>query len=138
MTADANKATLNRYVKEVWMGGDVNAVPQFIAPDYVRHDAGLPMPVRGPDAVAQLVGLYRAAFPDLHFSADVMLAEDDIVAVHWQVRGTHQGDLMGIPPTGKSIAITATEIFRFVDGKIVEQWVTVDNAGMLRQIGVMP
>lgn len=138
MTTQANKAALNRYVNEVWMSGDLNAVPQFVTPDYVRHDTGLPMPVRGPEAMAQLIGLYRTAFPDLRLTADIMLAEGEMVAVHWQVRGTHQGDLMGIPPSGKPIAITATEIFRFSGGKIAEQWVTVDNIGLLRQIGAVP
>lgn len=136
MSSETNKAALARYVQDVWNGGNLNAVPEFIAPDYVRHDPGLPMQVRGPEGAAQLIGLYRLAFPDLRLTPIVTLAEGDTVAIHLQVHGTHQGELMGIPPTSKPIAITATEIFRFADGKIVEQWTTVDNLGMLRQLGV--
>ena len=138
MTTEANKATLMRYLEAVWHGGQLDAASTYITPDYQRHDLGLPMPIRGPEGVAQLVGLYRVAFPDLHLTPVVLLAEGDTVAAHWDVRGTHQGELMGLPPTGKPIAITATEIFRFVDGKIAEQWVTVDNLGMLRQLGAAP
>ena len=138
MPAESNKLTLERYVKEVWNGGHLDTVPDFITNDYVRHDTGLPMQVRGPEGVSQLVRLYRTAFPDLNLASVVTLAEGNIVAAHWQVHGTHQGELMGISPTGKSLNITATEIFRFNDGKIAEQWVSVDNLGMLRQLGVIP
>ena len=137
MSTEANKAMLQSYVQQAWHDGNLDVISEFIAPDYVRHDLGLPMQVRGPEGVTQLIGLYRNAFPDLYLTANVILAEEDMVAVHWQVRGIHQGDLLGIPPTGNSITITATEIFRFADNKIVEQWVTVDNLGMLRQLGLV-
>jgi steroid delta-isomerase-like uncharacterized protein len=138
MSTEANKAALRRYIEHVWNGGNLDAVPEFVAPDYVRHDPGLPMQVRGTQAMAHVIGLYRAALPDLHLTPLIVMAEGDLVALHVQVHGTHQGDLMGIPPTGKPIAITATEIFRFADGKIAEQWTNVDNLGMLRQVGAVP
>lgn len=138
MSTEANKAILQRYVSVVWNGGDLNEVPAYIAPDFVRHDPGLPTPVCGVTGMAQLIGMYRAAFPDIRLSPIVMLAEEDRVAAHWRMVGTHKGDLMGIAATGKPLDITVTEIFRFAGGKMVEQWISVDNLGMLRQLALVP
>ena len=138
MSMEDNKAVLDRYVEEVWIRGNLAAVDDYIATDYVRHDPGLPAPIRGPEGVRQLVHVYRTAFPDINFTVEMTIAEADKVAVLLGVRGTHLGELMGIPATGRPVAITAMEIFRFVSGKVVEQWVAVDNLGMLRQLGVMP
>ena len=137
-TSEGNQAILRRYAKEVWEEGNLPAIENYIASHYVRHDPGLPAEVRGPDGIRQLVPLYRAAFPDINFTADVLFGVDDMVAVRWLVRGTHRGELMGIPATGRPLSITAIELFRFEGGKIAEQWVLVDNLSMLQQLGAMP
>ena len=85
----------------------------------------------------QLVSLFRNAFPDIHFSPQIVVAELDKVVVLWQVSGSHQGELMDIAATGKQVAITAVEIFRVAGGKITEQWVNVDRLSMLQQLGVV-
>ena len=137
MLIEENKAVVRRYAEQVWNAGDLTAVEEFIAPAYIRHDPGLPMEVRGPDGVRAVISAYRTAFPDLHLILDDTLADGDKVVLRLTVRGTHQGDLMGIPPSGHAVAITAIEIFRLDGGKIVEQWVAVDNLGLLRQIGAL-
>lgn len=137
MRTEENKAVVRRYAEQVWNGGDLTAVEEFIAPDYVRHDPGLPMEVRGPDGVRAVIVAYRTALPDLHLTLDDTLADGDKVVLRLDVRGTHQGDLMGIPPSGRAVEITAIEIFRLDGGKIVEQWVAVDNLGLMRQIGAL-
>jgi steroid delta-isomerase-like uncharacterized protein len=138
MSAQHNKAIVSRYAQEVWNGGNLDAIETYIGLGYVRHDPGLPMVVREPAGVRQLVALYRAAFPDLHLEPEVAFAEGDMVAVRWLVSATHQGELMGIPATGRSLSIAVIELFRLTGGKIVEQWVAIDNLGMLQQLGAIP
>ena len=138
MSATDNKAIVSRYREEVWNEGNLDAVDDYIASNYVRHDPGLPEEVSGPEAVKGLVSMYRAAFPDLHLTLEDMFAEGDKVVQRLTGRGTHQGELMGIPPIGKQVTVTMIEIFRLVEGKIAEQWVSLDNLGMLQQLGVIP
>jgi len=137
MSMEDNKAVLGRYVEEVWIRGNLAAVDDYITSDYVRHDPGLPMPIRGPEGVRQLVHAYRTAFPDINFTVEMVIAEADKVVVLLGVTGTHLGELMGIPATGRPVAITVVDISRFANGKVTEQWASVDNLGMLRQLGVM-
>src|SRR5690348_8530058 len=105
MSTEQSKEIVSRYAQEVWNGGHLDAIEHYIGSGYVRHDPGLPMVVREPAGVRQLVSLYRTAFPDLHLAPEVMFAEDNLVAVRWQVSATHQGELMGIPATDRPVAI---------------------------------
>ena len=136
MSASDPKAIIMRYAEEVFNNGDLGAVDTYIDAGYLRHDPGLPFTVQGPEGIKQMVSAYRTAFPDIHLEPVSIVADGGRVAAHWSVRGTHQGDLMGIPPTGKSIHIPAIEIFSLAGDKIVEQWVVVDNTAMLQQLGV--
>ena len=77
------------------------------------------------------------AFPDIHFTIDDMIAEGDKVVVRFTVRGTHQGDYLGVPPTGKQFAVNGIAIHRIVDGREVEVWDCVDILGMLQQLGAI-
>ena len=82
--------------------------------------------------------MYRSVFPDLRFALEDVIAEGDMVAWRITARGTHQGALMGIPPTNKPVAISAIIISRFVDSKWTEDWLSIDMLGMLQQIGAIP
>ena len=134
-TAD-HTAIVLRYIEEVLNTGDPEAVATFIDPTYVRHDPGLPFVVQGPDGIRQLMMAFHNAFPDIHIACQTSIADGDMVAVHLTVTGTNRGELMGMPPTGKSINMATIEIYRLAGDKIVEQWVVADNAAMLRQLGV--
>lgn len=123
------------YIEEVVNGGNLAVVDSYIAPTYVRHDPGLPFDVQGPDGVRQLVTVYRTAFPDIHFDRQALVGDRDRVAVYWLIRGTHQGILMGMSPTGKTIEISALEIFRLAGTKIAEHWAVVDYTAMFQQLG---
>jgi steroid delta-isomerase-like uncharacterized protein len=138
MAHQDSTAIVRAYGGEVWNQGITDAVDRYIASDYVRHDRGLPFEVRGPEGIKQIVSMYRSAFPDIDFTAADIVAGGDRVAVRWEIRGTHRGELMGIPATGREVKLTAIEIFRLVDGRIAEQWVSVDNLVLLRQLGVFP
>jgi steroid delta-isomerase-like uncharacterized protein len=136
MATDEYKALLQRWI-DVWHAGDLAAVDEFVTPDYVRHDPNV-SEVCGPDAEKQLIAMYRAAFPDLRFAVEDMVAEGDKVVTRLTARGTHRGELLGIPPTGRAIAISAMEIYRFDGDKIAEQWVVGDVLGLLQQLGAIP
>jgi steroid delta-isomerase-like uncharacterized protein len=138
MSAKENKAIIKQYVDQVFNQGDLAAVDEYVAANYVRHDPGAPIEIRGPAGVRQLAAGFRAGFPDIHITVEEMIAEGDRVAQRLTVRGTHQGEFMGIPPTGKQIEVTAIEIFELVEGKITEQWVEGDYLGLMQQVGVIP
>ena len=82
--------------------------------------------------------LLFAAFPDIQYTVEALLAEGDKVVVRWTARGTHTGELMGIPPTGKQVTVTGVNIGRVANGRIVEEWGEFDMMGMMQQLGVVP
>lgn len=81
---------------------------------------------------------WRQAFPDLKFTVDLIVAEKDLVAVRWTAQGTNTGAGNGLPATGKSVKASGQATFRFVDGKIAEEWAVGDTLGILKQLGLMP
>lgn len=137
MLAEENKAIVQSAV-EAFNRGDWEAVDRLFAADYLDHDpsrAGLPP---GPEGVKQAWSVFRAAFPDLRGAIEDMIAEGDKVVVRGVVRGTHRGELMGVPPTGKQVTVTLIDINRIEGGKLVERWAEQDNLGMMQQLGVIP
>jgi steroid delta-isomerase-like uncharacterized protein len=136
MSFEENKTLVRRWI-ELWDTGNLSEIGDFVTKDYVRHDPNTPE-VRGSDAEQQLVAMYIAAFPDLRFTIEHLVAEGDMVLARLIARGTHRGELKGIPPTGKQIEVAAMELYRLTDGKIAEQWVTTDALGLLQQLGAIP
>ena len=134
--SEENKAVVRRWV-EAFNEGNLDAVDELLTDSYVRHDPNSPE-VRGPAEEKELIGMYRAAFPDLRFTVEDMVAEDDRVATRLGISATHKGELLGIPPTENRLSLTAMEIYRLKDGKIEEQWVNMDTLGMMQQIGAIP
>ncbi len=137
MGTEENKALVRRAFDEMINKKNLAAVEQFIAGDYVGHFSGTPDAIRGVDAFKQFIGMYNTAIPDSSVSFDSVLAEGDRVAARLTYRGTHKGPLMGIPPTGKPINVSSTNVFRIVNGKAAEQWANTDDLGLMTQIGVM-
>jgi steroid delta-isomerase-like uncharacterized protein len=136
MGAEQNKAIVSRWVAGGWNNGDLSLVDEFYA-DYTLHIPGT-ADLQGTEAFKAFVTMYRSAFPDIHFTLEDMVAEGDKVAWRATTRGTHRGDLMGIPPTGKSIVVSSSIVSRFENGKWAEDWVLIDMLGMLQQLGVVP
>jgi steroid delta-isomerase-like uncharacterized protein len=112
-------------------------IDELVAPDYVGHDPSQPE-LHGPEGVKGFVTTYLSAFPDGRITIDEQLAEGDLVGSRWTGRGTHQGDLMGIPPTGKQVTVSGITVSRLKDGKVVEEWSNWDTLGMLQQLGAVP
>ena len=121
-----------------WNAHDVEQVAAFYAPDYEGVDVAQPASRRGLDAVRNTLTRYLCAFPDLHFTPDEIVAQDNQAAVAWTARGTHQGVLMNIPPTGRAIQVRGVSFFTVRDGKIIRALHIWDVAGLLRAIGLLP
>ena len=139
MSTDTNKAVSRRFLMEIFGQGKLAVADEIIALDHVNSGPGaLPGLPPGPEGSKQLVMVYRNAFPDVQFTIDEQIAEGDKVVTRWTARGTHKGELAGIPPTGKSATVTGMGVDRIVNGKIVESWGVFDQFGMLQQLGVIP
>lgn len=137
MSGEQNKAIVQQWVEEVWNRGHLAFADEVIAPTYVLHGAG-PSPVQGADGIKQYVAAYRAAMPDLRFTVDDLIVEDDKVAWRFTAQGTQTGELLGMPPSGKRAMVTGIVISRFADGKWQEDWLSFDALGMLQQLGAIP
>jgi steroid delta-isomerase-like uncharacterized protein len=136
MANEQNEQVVRRSFEEAWSKGDLDAVDETVSPEAVGYDPALPEPTRGTDGLKQNITMYRAAFPDLKLMIEDMISDGDKVVTRWTSEGTHEGELMGIPATGKHISGGGISIDRLEDGKIVEDWTHWDNLGLLRQLGV--
>lgn len=133
-SAEANKAIAREYF-EAFAGGDLDWLDGHVAPDFIRHDPGLPFEVRGPEGVRRLNSAFLTAFPDLRLDVEDVIGEGEKVLARLTIRGTHLGELMEIEPTGKEVEVGVLDLFRIADGKLAEHWAAIDNLGLMQQIG---
>jgi steroid delta-isomerase-like uncharacterized protein len=132
----STSAIARRFFDEVFSEGKLNLVDELFATDYVGHPSGYEEATRGPEGVKEYVGGLRGAASDLTLTIEDQVAEGDKVVTRWTAQGTHDGELMGIAPTGRKAAVTGITIQRLLDGRVVEGWTSWDLMGMLQQLGV--
>lgn len=137
MSVEQNKSIARRFFEDAYNTGNIALLEQLLAPTYVDHKAPPGTPP-GPQGIAQIITMFRRAFPDLQFTIEDQVAEGDTVATRYTFRGTQQGELMGIPPTGKHVSIGGISIYRIADGKMQQAWIEYDMLGLLQQLGVVP
>ena len=130
--SEENKAVVRRLFEEAWNQGNLAVVDELFAPDYVGHIP--PEILNGPEAFKQFVKEYRTVFPDIHFTIEDLVAEGDKVVGRWTCRGTHKGELQGIPATGVQVTSTGIHVSRIAGGKIVEAWSNWDAMGVMQQL----
>jgi len=135
--SDENKAIARRVQEEAFNQGNLAVIDELVSADYVDHDLPPGFPP-GREGFKQMVAMYRAAFPDVQMTIDDVVAEGDKVVMRWTAKGTHQGELMGIPPTNKQVTVTGVDINRLAGGKLAEHWGHFDQMGMMQQLGVIP
>ncbi|MBI1924864.1 ester cyclase, partial [Candidatus Poribacteria bacterium] len=135
---EANKALDRRVFEEVFNQGKLSVVNEIFSPNYLRHEPPNPEQVLGVEGFKQFVTAFLTGFPDLHLTMEEQIAEGGNVVPRFTFRGTHTGEFLGIPPTGKKVMITGISIHRFADGKLVESWTKIDQLGLLQQLGVIP
>ena len=135
MSAEENKALVRRFVEEFWNEGNTTAVDELMVADAAIH-----MPtgeVVDLDGLKGFAEAWRESFPDWHSTFEELIAEGDRVAERWTGRGTHRGELQGIPPTGKRVEVPGSVFYRIVGGKIVEFRGQLDMMGLMQQLGVI-
>ena len=136
MDTEANKRLVRRFYEDVWARGNVSFASEVFADDYVRHDLRPSEAPSGWAGQARIAEQFRKAFPDLEWTIDLLLGEDDLVAARWTAVGTNTGSWVGLPATGRSAEFSGVNIFRFGDhGKVVELWNHRDDLGLMEQLG---
>jgi predicted ester cyclase/ketosteroid isomerase-like protein len=131
-----NKSTVIRFLNEI-NAGNLGIIDALIAPDFVDRDVEPGMDP-GIEGARSFFAMMREGFADLRFTPVLVVAEDDLVMVRHQVTGTNTGTFVGMPPTGSAISLTAVDILRIRDGRMVERWGVADEVSLLRQLGVIP
>lgn len=133
----ANTALFRRTFEELLNQGELGVADEVVAADFINHEAP-PGHDRGPESMRQLAVMLRTAFPDLRFAIEDVVAEGDLVAGRLTMSGTHQGPLMGMPPTNRAVRQAHMHFVRFRDGKAVEHWGLRDDRGMMEQLAGGP
>jgi steroid delta-isomerase-like uncharacterized protein len=135
-TVERHEAVARRWFDAMSRADHHAGADETFAPDYAVFMGADEM--RGTAAIKGLVDQYRAAFPDLRFTVDDVIADGDRLAVRWTAAGTHDGPLMGLPPTGRRATWSGVSWWRMAGGRCVEDRVTMDALGMLQQLGAVP
>ena len=131
MSTEQNKNLIRRYFEQVVNRIDRAAAEELVAPDLVFNSPYTPQPTHDRESFLQMLSAVHAAFPDFNLVDHDLIAEGDQVASRWNVYGTHEGELAGMPPSRKKVVITGLSIYRIEDGKIVEGWVQDDTMQQL-------
>ena len=137
MKTDENKALTKRFYDEVMNGHDLSKIKSFCATDFKDHN---PSPGHSGKGIDDLIAMFNEilnAFPDLHVSTDIMVAEGDMVVAYITMTGTNTGSFANMPATNKSIKINGVDIVLIKDGKATERWGVFDDMAMMTQLGVM-
>jgi steroid delta-isomerase-like uncharacterized protein len=123
MSVEENKALVRREQDELWnQTGNLDAAEELFAPEQA-------------EAAKQEASDFRRGFPDVVSTIEDLIAEGDRVAARWSARATHQGEYVGVPPTGKEVEFTGISVYRIEGGRIAESWTVEDQVGLMRQIG---
>jgi steroid delta-isomerase-like uncharacterized protein len=137
MAAAENKAVLASFVEEVINEGKLERADDLVAIDFVELDP-LPGQQQGREGLKQVINAFRTAFPDTHWVIEEMVAEGDKVFSRFTWHGTHRGEFLGVPATGRQISVKGMVVDRVVAGKMVESQILMDSLSMMRQLGVIP
>lgn len=143
-TEEENKALVRRAYLDGMNARDMEIIDEVFSPEYVSHFPGQP-PTRGIEPLKETLGSFFEAFPDIVFTVEDQVAEGNKVVTRWSAQGTHQGEWRGfpprangLPPTGRHVTLGATDIYLIADGKILEEWNTLEQLAVLGQIGAVP
>jgi steroid delta-isomerase-like uncharacterized protein len=135
-TIEQNKAIICEFIDRLFTKGDLGAVDDLLAEDFVNHD-----PPFGASADREgmrgAAAMFRAAFPDWHSDLGLLIGEGDLVVEQFTASGTQRGEIMGVPASGRTVTLPGIQIFRVRDGRIVERWGRLDDLGLLSQLGLV-
>ena len=134
MNTETNKAIVTRYNKEVIQGCDMELLKTLVTPDFVNHSAGQGMPNGVDGLIYFFTQVLHRAFSDINVDIRDMLAEGDKVVTRKEITGTHTGELMGIPPTGRVVTLKVIDILAVRDGMISDHWGENNFIGMVQSL----
>jgi len=137
MSIEHNLEVTRRFSAEVWYEGNAALADELIAPDLIEHTP-FPAPAPGLAGHKQVLAMFRSAFPDLKVIVDDVFGEDDWTCLVWHGDGTHTGEMMGIPATGKAVHVTGIDMLKLENGKIKERWAEIGAFSLMQQLGVIP
>jgi predicted ester cyclase len=137
MSTEQLKSAVKNFIENGLNKQDWAVLEGYFSPSLVDH-ALPPMLPPGLEGRKMFAAAFFAAFPDIHVHVEDLLAEGERTVLRWSAHGTHQGELMGIPATGKSVNMTGIAIDRFENGRSVEHWEEIDQMGLMQQLGVIP
>ena len=133
--SEQNKTLARRWFEDHFSRGDLDAAEEILSAEFLDH---LPREEeRGIEELKDYVSVYRTAFPDIEGTVEEIVAEADKVVVCWKSHGTHQGEFMGVAPTGRHVTFTGMRLFRIAENKIAESWVNIDERGLQEQLGAV-
>lgn len=128
--------TLTRLYEDVWNGANPDTTDELVHEEYLIHDRDLAAEMQGPELYKALASGTRDVFPDMTITIEDMVTAGEKIALRWTMTGTHQGTMFGVESTGRQVELTAIEINRFEDGKLIETWTQSDQLGLMHQLGV--
>jgi len=132
------KDTMSRFYEEILGGGNLDLVDELTTDDFIDHEEGPPGTPAGREGVKAFVSMFREAFPDLKVEVDEMLEDGDLAAARATFSGTHDGEFMGVPASGKKVSIETIDIVRFDGDRVAEHWGVTDVMALMQQIGAIP
>lgn len=130
------KELCRSFMEEVVSGGDLDRIDEFISADVIEHEE-VPGQPPGRDGVRAFFEMTHSAFPDFRVEIEQLLAEGDTVVIHSRFLGTHEGEFMGIPATGRAMDMAVIDIVRVADGKIIEHWGISDTMALMQRLGAI-
>ncbi len=134
---DAIKKVVQKFVQECWNQGNLNAASEYLVDQVRFHDPAFPNLNAGVQNIKNHIEQCRKAFPDLKFTIDDTIAERNEVVLHWNFRGTHKGQFLGMQPTNRQVNLDGTSIYRLEGSKIAEAYANWNLATMMQQLGVI-
>jgi steroid delta-isomerase-like uncharacterized protein len=137
MNVAENKAVVRRFVEEVINQGRLEQADRLVAGNFIELDP-LPGQKQGREGLKAIIAMMREAFPDIHWTLDEIVSEDDTVVSRFTWTGTHQGPFLGIAATGKTVAVKGVVIDHLAEGKMAESRILMDNFSLMQQLGVLP
>ena len=136
-TISQNKNTVTSFVQALFTKGDLGAVDEYLAEDYADHDPPMGFP-GSREGMRQAGAMFRAAFPDWRSDEELLVGDGDLVVEQFTASGTHQGEIFGVPASGRTAILPGINVFRVRDGRITERWGRLDELGLMRQLGLIP
>ena len=137
LSENENIATLDRFVEEVINQGRIEAADELVEENFVELDP-LPGQQQGREGLKDVIRMMRAGFPDIHWVVEETIASGDKVVSRFKWSGTHRGDFLGIPATGKRVTVPGVVIDRLHAGKMADSRILMDTLGLMQQLGVIP